>query len=87
MNCLIYRCARQAEMYLYLREDLDPAQLPAGLLQRAGRLTQVMRLDLQPRRRLARVDTQAVLAQLQACGWFLQLPPNGQVEAHLHFGD
>lgn len=87
MKCLIYRCARQAEMYLYLRDGLDPAELPAPLLQRAGLLTEVMQLDLHPTRRLARVDTQAVLTQLAERGWFLQLPPDGLVAAHLYFGD
>lgn len=85
--CTVYRCSRQAEMYLYLREGLDPATLPEPLRQRAGTLTPVMQLNLHPQRRLARVQTARVIEQLQSQGWFLQMPPNGQVEAHLHFGD
>lgn len=85
--CIVYRCSRQAEMYLYLRADLDPKTLPEALVQRAGRLTEVMRLELRPERRLARVDVGRVIAQLASAGYFLQLPPNGQLEAHLYFGD
>lgn len=72
-------------MYVYLRANLGPEQLPAELRQRLGRLTQVMELDLDPQRRLARVDVAAVIEQLRVTGWYLQLPPN--VNAHLHFGD
>lgn len=74
-------------MYLYLRADLDPKALPEPLAKRAGQLTEVMRLELHPQRRLARVDVGRVMAQLSSAGYFLQLPPNGQLEAHLYFGD
>lgn len=86
-ECLIFRCSKQEEMYLYLRADLKPDQLPASLRQRAGRLIEVMRLQLSPTRRLARVDVARVLQQLDSRGWFLQLPPDGRVHAHLDDGD
>jgi uncharacterized protein YcgL (UPF0745 family) len=85
--CTIYRCARQAEMYLYLRSDLKPEELPEALRKQAGTLTQVMELPLTPQRRLARVEVSAVIARLQSDGWYLQLPPNGAMHGHLHFGD
>ncbi|HKY91170.1 MAG TPA: YcgL domain-containing protein [Nevskiaceae bacterium] len=85
--CRIYRCSRQDELYLYLRADLDPAALPAPLLKKAGRLTEVMTLDLEPSRKLARVDAAKVLEGLQRHGWYLQLPPDGQLNAHLKDGD
>jgi uncharacterized protein YcgL (UPF0745 family) len=86
-SCLIYRCSRQAELYLYIRAGVDPATLPPPLLQRAGRLTKVMEITLDPSRKLARVDTAKVLEGLETNGWYLQLPPNGLLDAHLHFGD
>lgn len=83
--CLIYRCSKQDEMYLYLREDLNPDEhLPDALRARTGRLTQVMRLELHPERRLARADVARVIEQLQAQGWYLQMPPQGQVQAYLN---
>ncbi len=89
INCVVYRCRRQPEMYLYLRADLDPEgdTLPAGLRERTGRLEEVMRLELHPQRRLARVDVARVLAALADSGWFLQLPPPELMANRLHFGD
>ncbi len=87
MNCTIFRCTRQTGLYLYLRAGFDPATLPTELVRRTGTLTEVMQLDLQPQRRLARADARTVLERLDSCGWYLQLPPDGQVQAHLYFGD
>ena len=87
MNCVVYRCSKQDEMYLYLRDDVAPETLPEALQQRAGRLTRVLSLRLDAARKLARVDIEKVIAQLTERGWFLQLPPDGVVRAHLHFGD
>ena len=85
MECTIYRCSKQAEMYLYLRAGFSPDKLPEALVKRAGRLTQVMDLDLVPERKLARVDVRKVMERLTADGWYLQLPPD--INAHLYFGD
>lgn len=87
VQCSVYRCGRQEQMYLYLRAGLEPAQLPAALLKRAGALHHVMDLALDPQRKLARVDVETVIGRLAAEGWFLQLPPDGHMRAHLHFGD
>lgn len=85
--CTIYRCGKQEEMYLYLRADLQPEDLPEGLRRITGRLTQVMALQLTPERRLARVEAAAVLEKLAAVGYYLQMPPEGHLKAHLYFGD
>ena len=74
-------------MYLYLREDLAPDDIPAALRERLGRLTQVMELELHPQRKLARVDVEQVMQSLQKDGFFLQMPPAGQINPALHFGD
>lgn len=85
--CTIYRGSRQADLYLYLRDGIEPATLPEALRARLGSLTQVMQLDLTPQRKLARVDVLGVMRQLGTQGWFLQLPPDGQIAANLYFGD
>lgn len=87
MDCVIYRCARQAEMYLYVRQDFPLDELPEVLRKRVGELTQVMELSLGPERKLARVDVSKVKEALQAQGFFLQMPPDGRITAHLHIGD
>ena len=59
--CIVYRCGKQDEMYLYLRADLKLDDIPEPLRQRTGRLTEVMRLHLTPERKLARVDVLRVI--------------------------
>lgn len=87
MNCTVYRCSRQDEMYLYLAEGESADELPADLRARLGRLTEVMQLELSLERRLARVPVETVIESLTVRGWFLQLPPDGRVQAHLDDGD
>ncbi len=87
MECVVYRCAKQAEMYLYLRADMAPAELPEMLRKRTGMLTQVMELTLSADRRLARAKVETVMQQLADQGFYLQLPPNGLISENLHFGD
>ncbi|AXQ28658.1 YcgL domain-containing protein [Solimonas sp. K1W22B-7] len=86
-DCIVYRCGRQDEMYLYLRADLKPEDLPEALRRLTGKLTQAMQLSLAPERRLARVDVAQVLEKLAAPGYYIQMPPDGILKANLHFGD
>lgn len=87
VGCEVFRCSRQVEMYLYLRQGLEPSELPEALLKRVGRLSRVMTLELTPDRKLARVDVNAVINRVLDEGWFLQLPPMELVQAHLQDGD
>lgn len=86
-DCAVFRCSRQDEMYLYLRTDLGSDHVPEALRQRTGRLTEVMRLRLDPGRRLARVDVVRVIERLRTQGWFLQMPPQGQIQIRLNDAD
>lgn len=86
-ECVVYRCAKQDQMYLYVRTGLPLEELPEALRRRTGQLTQVMALSLTPERKLARVDVAKVQQKLGSDGWYLQLPPDGQINAHLYFGD
>ncbi|MGH8446805.1 MAG: YcgL domain-containing protein [Solimonas sp.] len=85
--CLVYRCAIQDQMYLYLRADLPPDALPEELRRRTGPLTRVMALELTPERKLARADVARVIERLASEGYYLQMPPQAQIDAHLYFGD
>jgi uncharacterized protein YcgL (UPF0745 family) len=87
MDCVIFRCGKQDEMYLYVRSDMKLDTLPEPLLKRVGKLTQVMTLSLSAKRKLARVDVMLVLQKLAEAGYYLQMPPDGHIKAHLHFGD
>ncbi len=69
-------------MYLYLRERDGFDLLPDGLRRLFGRPELVMELDLDPGRRLARVDARQVIASLRSSGYFLQMPPIEDPHAH-----
>ena len=75
-TCWIYRSRRKDEMYLYLREQDNFDPVPDNLRRLFGPPVFVMALDLDPNRRLARVDAAQVREQLQRAGYFLQLPPS-----------
>lgn len=87
VKCRVLRCARQDEMYIYLRHDLSEDDIPEALRKRTGRLEEVMQLELSAARKLARVNVLDVIQKLESDGVFLQMPPDGRINAPLHFGD
>lgn len=75
MLCFVYKSLKKAELYLYLDKKDDFAALPEALLAHVGRLEFVMELELTPERKLARENSEKVLAGLREKGFFVQLPP------------
>ncbi len=80
MKCVIFRCSKKEEMYLYVpfqeKQEALLQSLPGGLEKLTGRLEKVMDLELSPERKLARVNAVDVLAALEEKGFYLQMPPN-----------
>lgn len=80
MKCVIFRCSKKDEMYLYVpyqeQEEKLLSDLPDGLQQVTGRLEQVMELELTPQRKLARANVEEVMLSLKDKGFYLQMPPN-----------
>lgn len=80
MKCIVFRCSRKEEMYLYLpyQDDVDALieTLSDDLLKLTGCLEKTLELDLTLERKLARVKTEDVLNALQGKGYYLQMPPN-----------
>jgi uncharacterized protein YcgL (UPF0745 family) len=75
MKCVIYRCERKQDTYLYIEREDDFSGVPDALLKLLGRLEQVMILELTEDRRLAQADPQQVRLSLQQQGYYLQMPP------------
>jgi hypothetical protein len=69
-------------MYLYLREEDAFNLLPDGLMERFGRATLIMELELHGDRQLARADVAEVRSSLKQQGFYLQMPPNIEVELY-----
>ena len=82
LNCTVLASGKQAEMYLYLAEGMEFAQLPEALRNHFGLPRPVLTLELHPQRRLARVGVVEVMAALHQQGFYLQMPP--QIEAELY---
>jgi uncharacterized protein YcgL (UPF0745 family) len=76
MLCTIYKGSHEEELYLYVAKGDDLSQLPSELMDKLGELKEVMTLALDESRKLARVEAKSVLAEIEAKGYFLQLPPN-----------
>ncbi len=80
MKCLIYRCSRKQEMYLYLpfqkNEEKLLAEVSGELLKLTGKLEKVMELELTPERKLARANVEEVMSSLKEKDYYLQMPPN-----------
>jgi uncharacterized protein YcgL (UPF0745 family) len=83
MNCQIFRSTKKDETYLYLAKGQSIGDLPEDLRAAFGEPVFVMALKLSAQSRLARVDTQSVLASLRERGYFLQLPPKLPVEEEI----
>lgn len=80
MKCVIFRCSKKDEMYLYVPcQDDERAllnNLPEGLHKLTGRLEKVMELELSADRPLARARVTDVMEALAEKGFYLQMPPN-----------
>ncbi len=76
MICTVYRSAREAELYIYVRREEALARVPPDLLAKMGNMSEVLTLKLTPDRKLARVKAVDVLAAIADKGFFLQLPPD-----------
>ena len=75
IKCGVYRCARKADTYLYLKTGLKTEDLPEGLTRLLGELTQFLNLELDHDSKLAQVDASDVIAALADQGYFIQMPP------------
>jgi uncharacterized protein YcgL (UPF0745 family) len=75
MQCYIYKSLKKHLLYLYISQKDDFSRVPDELIQTMGKLEFVLELELSPERKLAKEDSQKVLASLQDKGFFVQLPP------------
>ena len=73
--CTVYRSPKQEGMYLYVDKQEDLSRVPQALLNRFGAPQQAMTLVLHPERKLASVDVEKLLSELEETGFYLQMPP------------
>ena len=73
--CSIYRSTKRNEMYLYVLKADALERVPEPLMLAFGKPIHAFDLVLTPERKLSREDITKVLANLQAQGYHLQMPP------------
>jgi len=75
MLCVVYKSLRQFDYYLFVRKDEGLDRVPDALKTLLGNLEEVTEVDLHAQRKLAQADAVEVMAQIEAEGYFLQMPP------------
>ncbi|OMH36232.1 YcgL domain-containing protein [Motiliproteus sp. MSK22-1] len=73
--CCIYKSAKKDEMYLYVDKREALSRVPEVLLSSFGKPVEVMTLLITPGKKLARVDADKVLEEIEKQGFYLQMPP------------
>ncbi len=81
MQCVVYKSNRHFDYFLFVRQEDDVTRVPDGLRQMLGVLEKVMDLELDANRSLARADAAEVMQQIEAKGYYLQMPPRSDSAA------
>ena len=76
INCEIYKGTKKEEMYLYVPAEKGLEAVPEVLLESFGELSLVMKILLSSKQKLARVDVETVIEEIQNKGFYLQVPPS-----------
>ena len=71
----VFKSSKKDEMYLYVQKSEGLERVPPALMEVFGKATPVMLVPLTPERQLARADAKEVLRQIEAQGFYLQMPP------------
>ncbi len=75
IQCDIYKSAVCAQTYLYIKKGASLDDIPDGLRQMLGELTQFLSLELTVNSQLAQVTAKDVIRDIDKQGYFLQMPP------------
>ena len=73
--CSVYLSPKKDEMYLYVDKRDQLNKVPEALLTMFGSPKHVMDIPLTADRKLARVDAEKVIADIDEKGFYLQMPP------------
>lgn len=75
LEVAVYKSRRRADTYVYLLADAELDSLPDALREQFGEAEAFLHFELSADRYLAQAEASAVLAALEAQGFYLQLPP------------
>lgn len=75
MLVYVYKSPKKADTFLYVLKKNDFSDVPQALRTTFGTPVFVMVIPLNKRPKLAQVDKQTLLDELNQKGFYLQLPP------------
>ncbi len=75
MLASVYRSKAKDQMYLYITTKDDFSKIPEALLKMFGMPEFALQLNLEKRKKLARVELSDVKKALETEGYYLQMPP------------
>jgi uncharacterized protein YcgL (UPF0745 family) len=75
MLCVIYKSAKKAQTYLFVKTRDDFSLVPEALMTMFGTPTLVTLTNLATKKKLAFADLEKVKINLNEQGFYLQLPP------------
>ncbi len=73
--CDVYKSESKENYYLYVKAEEGLDRVPAELITQFGEMEKTLSFILTEDRRLGKEDPRVVIANLQANGYHLQLPP------------
>ncbi|MFT5259983.1 MAG: hypothetical protein ACI9J2_001793 [Saprospiraceae bacterium] len=87
IDCQVFKSAKQPDTYLYLERKKQHSELPEGLLTLLGDINPILHFKLHPEKRLAQAKAIDVIQAIQENGFYLQMPPKGNIQVDLHNHD
>jgi len=89
MLCAIYKSAKKAQTYLFVKTRDDFSSVPDALMTMFGTPTLVTLTNLATKKKLAFADLDKVKINLNGEGYYLQLspPPDDLLKQHIHHMD
>ncbi|RIZ69112.1 MAG: YcgL domain-containing protein [Methylococcales bacterium] len=79
MQSFIYKSLKKDYLYLYLVNRDDFSKVPEELLNNFGKLEFVMEIELTEDKKLAKEEAKKVIESLNTKGFFIQLPPQKEL--------
>jgi hypothetical protein len=73
--CEVFRSPKKEGMYLYVNKPEGFDRVPDALLELFGQPQSVMTMLLSPGKKLAKADSDVILANFEEKGFYLQMPP------------
>ncbi|MCF6218991.1 MAG: YcgL domain-containing protein [Gammaproteobacteria bacterium] len=79
MKCSIYRGKRREDHYIYLAEANNFDPIPDTIKRLMGEFVLAMEIEITLESKLANGNAEEILTQIEAQGFFLQMPPKHEV--------